>query len=507
MSEEASPSKLGRVDSLTAKQPAVDLTGLAARPAAPRLYRMLMPLLLIASDFVCLAAAWGLGMVLRYAVKGPFNYLDYLRLWPYLGIWFVSFLIMGLYRGLGGGARIFITPVEELRRTTVGSTWAFLTLVTVMFVLQGGLLYSRLILPCAWLGALVLVPFGRAMVREACARQPWWGASAVVFGDGKRAQQVIRVLLEQPELGLNPVAVLADSLPPGSTVAGVPVVGEFAKASELGRYRTIPYCIVALEEHSSQRLYEIHKQYGGFFPHMMIVPDLGGLASLWIVARDVGGILGLEIRHNLLITTNRWMKRGLDLAVAIPLGLITAPFLLLAMAAIRLVSPGSAFYTQERSGRGGRVIRILKLRTMYQDAEARLQRLLASDPAAQAEWQQFFKLKRDPRILPGIGHLLRKFSLDELPQVWNVIIGEMSMVGPRPLPGYHLDSFDAEFRALRGRVMPGITGLWQVSARSDGDIEVQERLDTYYIRNWSLWMDLYLMAKTIWVVIRSRGAY
>jgi lipopolysaccharide/colanic/teichoic acid biosynthesis glycosyltransferase len=193
--------------------------------------------------------------------------------------------------------------------------------------------------------------------------------------------------------------------------------------------------------------------------------------------------------------------------VAIPLAIVTLPVMVTAMVLVRLVSPGSPMYAQERAGAGGRMIRIHKLRTMYVDAEARLQRLLETDPAARAEWQKYFKLKRDPRILPGIGHLLRRCSLDELPQLWSVIIGEMSMVGPRPLPAYHLESFPEEFRTLRSRVLPGLTGLWQVSARSEGDLDVQERLDTYYIRNWSLWMDLYLMAKTFWTVIRGRGAY
>lgn len=477
----------------------------------PRVIRSTRPwammFLLVMTDLLSLAVAWGIGMTVRIVLLGPFDYPRYLRLWPGLFIWVMAFAIQGLYRGAGLTARIFLTPVEELRRTTVGTTWAFMTVVVGMYIVIGFLFVSRLIVGVAWLIALVLVPCGRALVRNLCSQRSWWGSSVVIFGSGQTARRVVDILLHQPELGLKPVSILTDTPGDETEIEGVPILGGLDHARQLGRSRGIPYCIVALDEGSNKRMFDIHQEYGDCFPHMMVIPDLAGLASLWIVARDVGGILGLEIRHNLLIASNRWVKRTLDLVIAVPLIILLSPLLLALMVWIRLVSPGNPVYGQEREGLEGRRVRTWKLRTMYIDADQRLAKLLERDSEARNEWQRYFKLKNDPRILPVVGSFLRKFSLDELPQLWNVIVGEMSMVGPRPFPNYHLQAFDEKFRALRHRVLPGVTGLWQVTARSEGDLEVQQRLDTYYIRNWSVWLDLYLMARTFSVVVRGRGAY
>lgn len=204
---------------------------------------------------------------------------------------------------------------------------------------------------------------------------------------------------------------------------------------------------------------------------------------------------------------NRWLKRGLDIVGALVLGAMALPILAAAAVWIKLTSRGSLIYRQEREGEGGRSLDVLKLRTMHMDAEVLLMRVLSTSPRARAEWTSHFKLKKDPRVLPGVGNFLRKTSLDELPQLWSVLKGEMSLVGPRPFPRYHLEGFGPRFRALRSRVKPGLTGLWQVSDRADGDLEVQEALDTYYIRNWSLWLDLYILARTVGAVLFPRGAY
>lgn len=200
------------------------------------------------------------------------------------------------------------------------------------------------------------------------------------------------------------------------------------------------------------------------------------------------------------------LKRAADFGVALVAAFLALPFLALSVVAIWVVDRGPAFYAQKRIGQGGRIIKVLKIRTMYVDAEERLKERLLQDPAARAEWERFFKLRDDPRVLGWVGRFLRRSSLDELPQIWNILCGDMSLVGPRPFPSYHLDSFDEAFRQKRQSCKPGLTGLWQVSARSNGDLEVQRTLDLQYISNRSFWLDLYILLVTVPAVVKGSGA-
>ena len=202
----------------------------------------------------------------------------------------------------------------------------------------------------------------------------------------------------------------------------------------------------------------------------------------------------------------RLFKRGLDVTLTLLAAPLWAPAVAVLAGLVWLEDRQRPFYAQERVGQAGKPFRALKLRTMAPDADARLEAALAEDPALRAEWEATFKLEHDPRIT-RTGRWLRRTSLDELPQLLNVLRGEMSLVGPRPLPRYHYDELPARVQALRERVRPGITGLWQVSGRSDLGNAGMERWDPYYVRNWSPWLDAVILVRTVRVVLHGSGAY
>jgi Undecaprenyl-phosphate galactose phosphotransferase WbaP len=241
------------------------------------------------------------------------------------------------------------------------------------------------------------------------------------------------------------------------------------------------------------------------FRYNVLVPDFFGVANIWMSVRDFNGILGFATSHKLKMFWNLGIKRILDLTLVIAGGLVILPLLLIIALLIKINSPGPAIYKHTRIGRNGKPFRVYKFRSMVLDAEERLSSLLAADPQARQEWEAGHKLKNDPRIT-GIGKLLRQTSLDEFPQLLNILKGEMSLVGPRPIVEGEIKKYGEDFGRIFS-VKPGMTGLWQVSGRSDTDYGERVALDTYYLQSWSVWLDFWVLYKTIGVVLRGKGAY
>jgi lipopolysaccharide/colanic/teichoic acid biosynthesis glycosyltransferase len=203
----------------------------------------------------------------------------------------------------------------------------------------------------------------------------------------------------------------------------------------------------------------------------------------------------------------RLAKRSMDVMGAVVLLVLAAPLVIMAAISIRMLSPGPAFFRQPRVGRGGRQFIMLKLRSMHVNADDLLQLHLARLPQATEEWQRYGRLSHDPRVLPFVGRFLRTWSIDELPQLWNVLAGDMSLVGPRPLEITIAQQFRGPLMERRELVRPGMTGLWQVSGRSNLDLDVMVALDDRYVEQWSLWSDVVILGRTPAAIRSRRGAY
>jgi Undecaprenyl-phosphate galactose phosphotransferase WbaP len=394
-------------------------------------------------------------------------------------------------------------PVDRLRRRTLGNLVAAAVVFAWLAVEQPTSHLWGFVVAGAGL-IVVLGYYIEALIRGALLRRQLWTAPTVLYGTMPACLALARDLVSRPELGLRPIAILADEegvVPPDAADAA-----EFPVITPVQANIMSPRIEVALCASG-----DLHVEQADWLARLplrqiFVVHDASTLQVLNPQLRAMGGLLGLELRSAIHMPRNLRLKRMLDLVVAIPIAVLALPVVAVLALAVKMVDNGPAFYAQPRVGRNGHIFNVYKLRSMYADAEARLAAHLAADSAARQEWERFFKLSNDPRILPGIGQFVRRSRLDELPQLWNVLRGDMSIVGPRPFPAYHNQCFDTAFQALRTSVPPGLTGLWQVTDRSDGDLAVQKRQDSFYIHNWSFWLDFYVLLQTLPAVLHGRGA-
>jgi Undecaprenyl-phosphate galactose phosphotransferase WbaP len=458
---------------------------------ADRFRKPIVAATLVVGDVVAALAAISLSRMLIAITGAQLPAPSYL-----IALLVLTFFCVGLYTGCGP------SPYERFRLRAIGITG--LVMVELLIGISNG---QSGVLMTGFGDALLLLIFGHyveAMMRTVLIRLDLWGASVVLIGCGDNSRKLEHLLVHHPSLGLRPIGFVQTSRDRDLPNAALPLslVGALTDLGRIG-----PHVEFAIFDSTDELCaFTSTPQPWMSSCRCLLVDDVHDLQSLWLRTRMLGGAIGIEIRRDIYLRHNQVLKRAIDVLLAITIALLVWPIILVLALAIRLVDPGPAIYVQERVGRNSTKLRTVKLRTMYTDAEQRLEEHLCCDPLARAEWQRFFKLSRDPRVLPIIGNFMRRTSLDELPQLWNVIRGDMSLVGPRPFPAYHMNSFDHEFRTIRVSVQPGLTGMWQISSRSDGDLQVQKAEDLFYIRNWSIWLDIYILLQTVIVVLNGRGA-
>lgn len=356
---------------------------------------------------------------------------------------------------------------------------------------------SRLWWALVWPLAGLCLPLGRAALRSVMRRMRLWKRPTLVIGTGPNAYDAVEALQSEPAMGFEVLGLLdvGHALQTDGAVLKkwVEMPGiQFVLALEPGQN--------PLREAMLRKLAHCGAEDVSVVPAMRGVP-LFGTDICYFFSHEVAM---LKLRNNLRYWPSRLLKRIFDFVAALVLLVILAlPFACMVWLVRR--DGGPAIFAHKRVGQSGREFACFKFRTMRVDAEEQLRFLLAIDPAVREEWERDFKLRYDPRIT-GIGQFLRRTSLDELPQLFNVIRGEMSLVGPRPVIHAELARYgdDVDYFLM---VRPGMTGLWQVSGRNDVDYDTRVHLDTWYIKNWSLWYDVAILFKTIKVVFQGKGAY
>jgi Undecaprenyl-phosphate galactose phosphotransferase WbaP len=464
--------------------------------------RRLAPAVLVLADLSLALLVWEISYLLQgiWGTSPLSVKVAVAAMAPIIIVWVGLRALLGLYPGYG------LDSVEQLRRHTYATFATLAILTTFSFSLQVGDLISRLLVGLVILGLLVLTPFVHFLVKSLMEKKGLWGKPVVVLGYKEAGANVVSILKGEWELGYDPVAIFNYRLDAADTLPGG-VYDQQALTSvvDVAREYGVDTAIFAMPNIRREQLTRLINLASVSFRRVIVIPNLGGITNSAVVARDFAGTFGVEITQNLLNPWAQRFKRLLDLFGAVVGGLLICPILLTVLMMIKLESPGPAIFIQERPGQNGKPFKIYKFRTMYADAERRFEQLVLENPLLAEEFQRHGKLKDDPRVT-RVGRWLRRSSLDELPQLWNVFKGHMSLVGPRPyLINQALRMKDAS--VVVSRVLPGITGLWQVSGRSEITFEQRIDLDTHYVRNWSVWLDLVILARTVKIVLFSRGAY
>lgn len=398
--------------------------------------------------------------------------------------------------------KTFWFELKEILRTLV--IFAIIEIAVIAFTTWS---FSRALWVITWIFILLLVPFSRILTKYLLNKLGYWQRDTWIIGSGNNAIEAYKAIISEKNLGLKIIGFIASEggVRAGETINGIKVISNDIDWLR-GEDKKTQF-IVAVESHQSEMRNSWLRNFMiQGFRYVSVIPTLRGMP---LDSTDMSFIFSHEVmifrvQQNLAKWSSRTLKRLFDIIASIAIIILLSPVLLYIS---RLVKKdgGPAIYGHERIGKDGKPFKCLKFRSMVTNSKDVLNELLQNDPEAKREWDTTFKLKNDPRITK-IGAVLRRTSLDELPQLFNVLKGEMSLVGPRPIITAELERYNEEvdYYLLS---KPGMTGLWQVSGRSDVDYETRVYLDAWYVKNWSMWNDIAILFKTVGVVLKKDGAY
>ena len=457
-------------------------------------------IIFILLDIFTIAFAVFLSTIIRYLLEpvmgGVVN-------WPLILnglIFYVIFILIlawlnGLYPGFG------LPAVQEMQKVLYVVSLATIFLGVFLFLQQLGVAYSRVIFVLTWFLSTLFMMLGRFALRNRFSNFSWWGIPVIVVGSEDRVKAIIEKLHQTRRLGFRPVYYYVLDGKPEQLIHEVAPIESQDVLQDMISKTNIQHVIFTdpIAEFNANEFQWMRD----VFPSILFIIDTASFGSLWVRTIDVHGTLAIETNYHLLNKQETIIKRGFDLFLSLLLLLVTWPIFIVLAVLVRIDSKGPILFTQKRLGQDGKLFDSYKFRTMYENADSILQELLENNEQARQEYQIYHKLTNDPRVT-RVGKFLRRFSLDEMPQFINVLKGDMNLIGPRSYLPRELPVMGHSANVIL-KVKPGITGWWQVMGRNATSFKERLQLDEYYISNWSIWLDIYIVIKTLWVLIRAEG--
>ena len=461
-------------------------------------------IILVAVDYIAvLSAVWT-----AYLIRGkviPLFYQDFSVPRVYIFIVIpVSFLFFLHFDRLSIRKLYFWQQAERLFKASV---YAMLLVLVILYFNGATQQISRIFMLLVWMFSFAYLAIGRYGLKRIVTAVDALQVPTVIIGAGKTAELLIESFQQNMGSGYKIVGLIEDDPKASVIFQQYPIIGTFAQAEDVVRRAGVRNVLIAAPGLPRAELLNLVYRLQPHVDNITFVPDLFGVpvGSMELETLFNEKTVLLKIRNNLAQVHNRIFKWVFDCVCSLVGIIVVMPLFLLISIFIYFDSPGPVVFAHRRVGHKGEMFPCYKFRTMVKDSPEVLEEYLANHPDAREEWARDFKLKDDPRVTK-IGRFLRKTSLDELPQFFNVIKGEMSLVGPRPIVQAEVERY-GEYINDYYLVRPGITGMWQVSGRNEIDYPDRVKLDSWYVRNWSMWMDIVILLKTVKVVFARKGAY
>lgn len=472
----------------------------------PRTSSFLSGLSLFFVDVIILIGSICFGFfVVNLIVPSYINFRSFINYSIYIPFILLIFCFIGLYPG------IMIPPTEELKKFCLSTFFGFTAIIlSILISNKNGMIVSRMIVKdsediCVIIAfaisfpvATILLPAFRELSKHLFAKMKFWGVPAVVYCTGNSGDYIIKKLQHNKYLGYHPAVIIDSAADTPCYKFDIPVfppTDEIHKLIKKHNIKTAVICDYAGEQSYLMSAYRYTISVSRLQTNFTYTQQL----------KDIAGILAFASIHNLTFKGNLFLKRFMDIFIILLFSPILIPVMLLLAILTKITSKGPVFYGHKRVGKNGKEFKCWKFRSMCIDADKKLEKILAENPEMRIEWEKERKFVNDPRITK-FGSILRKTSLDELPQIFNILAGQMSFVGPRPVTEPELVKY-GKYKDFVLSVAPGLSGMWQISGRSDTGYEERVSFDTYYIQNWSIWLDIWILIKTVWTVLSKKGAY